>query len=179
MLRCRVCREILRRYITPSFQPAAAWAVTGLTLLVLANIFPIMVFSVAGNAQDNLIVTGISVLVAQGYGPLALLVFYCAMVAPALYFAGVGYTAVACSIKGRLPGGFRMLDVANRMEPWSLVPVFAVACVVASVKLEQIGDVAWQAGIVWIALLALCNLVLDSVFDPAAAARRLESKEAP
>ena len=52
------------------------------------------------------------------------------------------------------------------VQPWSLVPVFAAACMVAAVKLNLIGTVSWQHGIGWVALLASCALALGSLFDP-------------
>lgn len=173
MLRCRTCRGTLKRHAGPSFQPAAAFAFIGLMLVLLANVYPIMVFNVAGNTQDNEIITGILVLVDQGYWPLAALVLFCGLLAPALYFATVAYVALACS-RGGLPGARRALGVARRVEPWSLVPVFAVACFVASVKLNLIGHADWQPGIWWIALLSACSLVLGAVFDDDAAEQKLE-----
>jgi uncharacterized paraquat-inducible protein A len=64
----------------------------------------------------------------------------------------------------------------RRVQPWSLVPVFAVACVVAVVKLDMIGTVDWQSGIWWIALLAACAMALGSLFDAELAERVLERK---
>jgi paraquat-inducible protein A len=178
MLRCRTCLGILKRYAGPSFQPAGAFAFIGLMLVLLANSYPIMSFNVAGNKQDNEIITGIRVLVEQGYWPLAILVFFCGMFAPAVYFAAVAYVSLACS-RGGLPGAHKALGVARRVEPWSLVPVFAVACVVASVKLNLIGHADWQPGIWWITLLSACTLALGAVFDDDAAEQKLEAAARP
>jgi len=177
-LRCGLCKSVLqrRRHKDP-FQSASAFGLAGLVFFALANMYPIMNFSVAGNTQSNEIVTGVRVLTAQGYGLIAVLVFFCAMLAPAVYFAGVTYVSLACLARGRLPWALPFLKLVRRAEPWSLVPVFAAACMVSAVKLDMIGVVAWQPGILWIALLALCALALGSLFDPAEARRRLAGKE--
>lgn len=176
-LRCGLCKAILRRRRrSESFQPACAFALAGLLFLALANIYPIMNFSVAGNTQANEIVTGVRVLLAQGYWPIATLVFFCAILAPAVYFAGVAYVSAACMLRGRAPGARFMLSLVCRVQPWSLVPVFAAACFVAVVKLDLIGRVDWQPGISWVALLAVCALALGSLFDEEAALRVLERK---
>jgi paraquat-inducible protein A len=148
-----------------------------MVFFALANIYPIMNFSVAGNTQANEIVTGVGVLQSQGYGMIAGLVFFCAMLAPAVYFTGVTYVSLACMRRGSLPLASPFLKLLRRAEPWSLVPVFAAACMVSAVKLDMIGVVDWQLGIGWIALLAVCALALGSLFDPAEADRRLAGKE--
>ena len=161
-----------------SFQPACAFALAGLLFLVLANVYPIMNFSVAGNTQANEISTGVRVLLAQGYGFIAVLVFFCAMLAPAAYFIGVAYVSLGCMVGGGLPLARHALSVVRLVTPWSLVPVFAAACAVSAVKLNLIGTVFWQPGIAWVALLAACALALGSVFDPDAAGRALTRKGA-
>lgn len=178
-LHCGLCRHrLMRRGRSDSFQPACAFSMTGLLFLILANVHPIMLFSVAGNTQANEIVTGVRVLLSQGYGFIAALVFFCAMLAPALFFGSVVYVSLSCMSRRGLPFTHQMLKVLRRVQPWSLVPVFAAACVVSAVKLNLIGIVYWQSGIAWIALLAACALALGSVFDPDAAERALNRKGA-
>jgi paraquat-inducible protein A len=177
-LRCGLCKSVLKRKRkTESFQPACAFGMAGLVFFALANIYPIMNFSVAGNTQANEILTGVGVLRSQGYGMIAGLVFFCAMLAPAIYFTGVTYVSLACMTRGSLPWALPVLKLVRRVEPWSLVPVFAAACMVSAVKLDMIGVVEWRPGIGWIALLAVCALALGSLFDPAEAERRLAGKE--
>jgi paraquat-inducible protein A len=177
-LRCGLCKFILRRKRrSESFQPACAFASAGLLFLALANIYPIMNFSVAGNTQANEIITGVRVLIAQGYWPIAVLVFFCAMLAPTVYFAGVTYVSAACMARHGLPSARLLLGIVRLVQPWSLVPVFAAACLVAAVKLDLIGTVFWQPGVWWIALLAGCALALGSLFDPDLAENVLKGKE--
>jgi len=177
-LRCGLCKSVVKRKRkTESFQSACAFGLAGMVFFALANIYPIMNFSVAGNTQSNEIVTGVRVLMTQGYGMIAGLVFFCALLAPAVYFTGVTYVSLACMARGSLPFALPFLNLVRRAEPWSLVPVLAAACMVSAVKLDMIGVVDWQPGIGWIALLALCALALGSLFDPAEAERRLAGKE--
>lgn len=176
-LRCGLCKNILKRKRrSESFQPACAFAIVGMLFLALANIYPIMIFSVAGNTQSNEIITGVRVLFAQGYWPVAVLVCFCAILAPSVYFAGVTYVSAACMSGRGLPGGLFLLGVVRTVQPWSLVPVFAAACMVAAVKLNLIGTVFWQPGVWWIALLAGCTLVLGSLFDADLAETVLKGK---
>jgi paraquat-inducible protein A len=172
ILRCGLCQSTLKKYCAPGAHEAAcSLAICALVILWLANSYPIMIFSVAGNVQSNEIITGIQVLMAQGYWPIALLVLFCAIVAPGLYFAGVAYASAACALRSVPPGAAAAARLARKAQPWSLLPVFAMACVVSAVKLDLIGQVEWQAGVWLVAILAMNALILGSLFDPEEALR--------
>ena len=165
-LRCARCgARLAQGRKNSSLQGPLAFAFTGIALLALANFFPVMTFDVAGRMQSNLIITGISGLVDQGYGPLAALVFFCAIGAPGVYLGLLCYTLTAGMLRVRAPGLRRAWRWVVLVEPWSLVPVFAVSCLVAVVRLELLGTVRWDKGAVFVVLLSLCCLVLGRMLD--------------
>lgn len=165
-LRCGRCGETLRRlhHRDPS-HVIWALATTGLILWVLANVYPILTFDVAGNKQSNLIITGVLGLITQGFWPVALLVFFCSIAAPALHLGSLWYVAGACCTGRRFPMVQRVAHLANEIAPWSLVPVFLIACFVAVVKLDMLGTVYWDSGIIWISLLSVCSMALAQRVD--------------
>jgi uncharacterized paraquat-inducible protein A len=55
--------------------------------------------------------------------------------------------------------------MAAFLESWNLVPVFSVACVVATVKLRTLGSVRWEIGAFWMVIYALCILLTIQFFD--------------
>ena len=148
-----------------SLQPAWAFATAGLFFAVLANGNPILTFDVAGNTQSNLIVTGVFSLFQQGYGPVAALVFFAGLAGPVLHMAAVWYVAAACCLAQRWPALRRVAKLAESLEAWNLVPVYAVATVVAVVKLDMLGTVDWQQGAWWVLVLSLCSLFTVQFFD--------------
>ena len=165
-LRCRRCGMLVRKQSeTRSLQPAWALTTAGLLLLVLANGNPILTFDVAGNTQSNLIATGVFGLFGQGYWPVAVLVAFAAILGPALHLGAMWYVLAAWCLRRRWPGLRRVDRLAGRLESWNLVPVYAVATVVAVVKLDMLGTVAWQAGALWLVLLSLCSLAATQFFD--------------
>ena len=173
-LRCRRCREVVKGAERGHLLHVAwALATTGMILCVLSNVYPILEFNVAGNTQSNRIITGVQGLAGQGYWPVAVLVFFCAVAAPFLYFAAVWYVAGSVCTGRCWPFAGLVARVAERVAPWSLVPVFAIACMVSVVKLDLLGTVTWEAGIWWIGLLAACSFALTQVFDREFAAKRL------
>lgn len=157
-----------------SLQPAWALATTGLMLVVLANVNPILIFDVAGNTQSNLIVTGIFGLSDQGYWPVSILVFCAGIAGPALHLGAVWYLLAACCLGRQWPGLRGAAKCAEIMEPWNLVPVYAVATVVAVVKLDMLGTVEWQQGALWVLALSICSLLTMQFFDRNLVETRLE-----
>lgn len=148
-------------------QRGLALSLTGIVLLVLANAFPVMTFDVAGARQSNHIFTGVQGLLAQDYAPLAALVFFCAILAPALYLVLGCYVLTARCLGRSWPGDLQMWRFVERLAPWNLVPVFLVACLVAVVRLDLLGSVAWQKGVIFVVLLSLCCLVLGQLRENA------------
>ncbi len=174
-LQCGRCGVFVRRASgMRSLQPAWAMATAGLILLVLANVNPILTFDVAGNTQSNLIATGIIGLFVQGYWPVATLVFFAGIAGPALHLAAAWYVLAACCLARRWPGLRRAMKIAEVMESWNLVPVYAVATVVAVVKLDMLGVVAWQRGALWVVALSLASLLTVQFFNPVIVEKRLE-----
>lgn len=163
-LYCSRCGELLDcGRVGTIRQRALALAVTGLVLLVLANVFPVMTFNVAGATQSNHIITGVRGLIDQHYAPLAALVFFSAILAPGLSMVLACYVLSARCLGRVWPWDFRLWRVVEALAPWNLVPVFAVACMVAVVRLDLLGTVSWRMGALFVVLLSLCTLVLEQI----------------
>jgi paraquat-inducible protein A len=165
---CARCGELLDvARVETLRQDALALALTGLVLLVLANVFPVMTFDVAGAEQSNHIITGVQGLIEQNYAPLAALVFFSAILAPALNLLLGSYVLAARCLGQVWPFDFKLYRVAEWLAPWNLVPVFAVACLVAVVRLDLLGTVTWKTGAVFVVLLSVCCLLLEQLRESA------------
>jgi paraquat-inducible protein A len=174
-LRCTRCGvRVKAARSRHSLQPAWAFATAGLFVAILANAEPIMTFDVAGDMQTNHIVSGVSELGRQGYGPVAALVCFAGIVAPVLHLAAIWYVASACCLRRRWPAVHRVERLVEMLEPWNLVPVYAIATVVAVVKLDMMGTVDWRPGALWILVLSLCSLCAAEAFDRELVGERLE-----
>jgi len=175
-LRCGRCGAEVKSSHGGRSSVLAAWAFasTALVLMVPANTSPILKFDIVGNFQENRIATGIEGLWNLGYQPIAALVFFSAIAAPALYLLAVWYASALFSLRLRWPGRRFFIQVARHLEPWNLMPVFAIACVVSVVKLRTLGDVTWEPGALWIALLSFFTLLTIQFFDRRAVLLDLE-----
>lgn len=175
-LHCGRCSQVLLKgYRTTTLQPAVALSITGLFLAILANTYPIMIFEVAGDSQENRIITGVLQLVNQGYWPIAALVFFSAICAPILYFSSILYVSVACCLRKRFPFVNGLSEFVEQINDWNLVPVFAIACLAAVVKLKLLGTVHWRSGMLWVALLSYCSIILAQAFDKDLVEKRLKN----
>lgn len=148
-------------------QNGLALSLTALILLVIANILPVMTFDVAGAEQSNRIITGVRGLIAQDYGPIAGLVFFSAILAPALYLLLACYVLSARALGRTWPLDFHAWRIVEWLAPWNLIPVFAVACLVAVVRLELLGTVNWRSGALFVVLVSICFLVLEQLRENA------------
>ena len=145
----------------------AAWAfaMAALITLIPANMNPILIFSVAGNYQENLIVTGVEGLWNQGFQPLGALVFFSAILAPAFYLLSVSYVCACWTLQQRPPFLGAAFRLAEALEPWNLLPVFAIACMVSVVKLRTLGTVNWEPGSLWVLATAVLTMIAVQCFD--------------
>lgn len=168
VLHCSRCGEKLaapRR--DKAAQTGLALSLAALVVLVIANVLPVMTFDVAGAEQSNRIITGVKGLVSQGYGPIAALVFFSAILAPALYLLLACYVLSARALGRNWPYDFQAWRIVEHLAPWNLIPVFAVACLVAVVRLDLLGTVSWQTGALFVVLVSLLFLVLEQLRENA------------
>ena len=126
-----------------------------------------MTFDVMGAKQSSSIFTGVRGLLAQDYPPLAALVFFSAILAPALYLLFGSYVLTARLLGRSWPWDFQAYRAMELLAPWNLVPVFFVACMVAVVRLDLLGTVTWQRGAVFVVLLSICCLILEQIRENA------------
>jgi paraquat-inducible protein A len=166
-LRCGRCDAEVKSSTGGPRSILAAWAFStaGLLAMIPANTTPILKFDVIGNFQENHIFTGVEGLWNQGFEPIAVLVFFSAIAAPAIYLLSVWYVSALCTLRLHWPGLRFFFAVARHLEAWNLMPVFAIACVVSVVKLRTLGDVSWEQGAIWVGVLSLFTLLTIQFFN--------------
>jgi len=157
-----------------TLQPPLALSITGLFLLLLANTEPILTFDVVGRYQSDYMITGVIELCRQGYFPIALLVCFAAIIAPAIYLSAVFYLTFATVFRVKLPGLLNVIRLGKVVSPWNLIPVYSIATVVSVVKLRMLGEVHWESGARFILGVAVMSILCHQVSDKEVALKRLE-----
>ncbi|MBF0296951.1 MAG: paraquat-inducible protein A [Magnetococcales bacterium] len=152
---CVRCGAELFRSSGNGLNRALAWTLTGLILLPIAHLNPLLIMHLGGRIRENTLLAGVEALARAGMWDLALLVFGTTMLGPGLLLAGMCYLLLPLRC-GRVPR--RMADafrLVRLVTPWSMVGVFLLGILVAYVKLTA------MAGVVpGLASLAMCGLMV-------------------
>jgi paraquat-inducible protein A len=164
--RCRRCGCPLYVQRSQALQRALAYATGALALFIVANLFPFLAFDFAGNVTRTTLLTGVERLWEGGYGPVAALVLFTAVIVPGAQLAVLLYTLLPVQF-GRLPPGtvwaFRATDA---ITPWGMADVFALGVIISVVKLADMariipGPAMWALGGAVFLLAAAASVIDD------------------
>ena len=143
---CSRCGGLLAKMSRSPIEGTLAVAIAAGLLLVLANVYPFLRFSLEGQVQENKIITGVFGLWDAGQGGLAALILFTTVIAPALRILGLIYVLFPLSI-GRVPphvaGALRFQEA---LVSWAMLDVYMLALLVALVKLAQMAKVQIELG---------------------------------
>jgi paraquat-inducible protein A len=159
--RCFRCNGFLYRHPDKSLDHPVAWSITGLILLVLANVFPVLDLAVAGHETNTTLVSGAVALYRQGQFAVALLVVGVLIVAPALLFLLQAYLLFPLRHNRLVPNFVPLMRLLSKLNHWMMFDVFMLALIVAVVKLSSLASVAPGAGLwAFLALMfaSICSL---------------------
>jgi paraquat-inducible protein A len=171
---CTRCSGLLAKASRSPVEATLALALAALMLLVLANIFPFLHFSLEGQVQENRIITGVLGLWDAGQGGLALLILFTTVLAPALRTLGLLYVLLPLYLN-RVPRGVaRALRFQEGLVSWAMLDVYMLALVVALVKLAQMAEVKLELGAFCFVALFIMLTLMGVAYDRAALWERIE-----
>ena len=164
--RCARCGAVLFRSSPGSFERTLAYALTAVTLFVLANAFPILRLEVGGNVVQTSLLGAVRALLDQGMPEIAVLVFLTTFLIPAAQLAAMLYLLLPLQWARMLPGVPQVLGFLGHVRPWAMVEVFMLGLLVSIVKLHSLAHV-----VLGTALWSFCGLVvalpaMAAAFDP-------------
>lgn len=137
---CVQCSKMLTRRSRGGIDVPLTLAATALTLLIPANLAPLMSVSERGAQRQNWLSTGVATLWSSGYEFLAVLVAAFTIVIPFLYLTLL--VTVLGSIRfGGPPRLGRVFRWTEHLRPWMMVEVYLVGSCVAYSRLQKIAFV--------------------------------------
>ena len=160
--RCKV--TIARNPVDPIDRPLAL-AVAAAVVFLIANLAPLMGLSVAGRESVTTILGGAQETWLRGSETTAVMVAFCAVVAPGLFIA---FMLVVLSAARRPPAPRwvgRLLRLAAFVEPWSMSEVMLLGILVALIKIAQLATVTPGIGLYAVGLLVILLAAIGSTFD--------------
>ena len=139
--RCGRCGQVLAVHPADPLDRPLALALACAIAVVLANVEPLMSLSAAGRTATTTLAGGAYEMWLQGSEVTAVVVAFCAVVAPALYVAFL--LAVLLAIR-RPPapgvGGRASCAGSGHLRPWSMNEVLLLGILVSLTKIAQLAD---------------------------------------
>ena len=161
--RCRRCGAALRSHT--SLDGCLALALTGLVLLVLANLMPFLSLRMAGRVEDASLVSGAIALAQDGLWPLMALILMLTVVTPALKLGGMAYVLLALRLRRPPRAVLVALRWLDRVHPWAMVEVYMLGIFVAYVRLADSATVVVGIAVYALAALMLVMAAMDAIVD--------------
>lgn len=143
-----------------------ALTVAAAIVLIIANFTPLMGLVVVGRHSSTTILGGVLQMWRQGEEITAVLVAFCAVVAPAVH---VGFMLTVLLALRRQPASSwvgTLLRISSLSQPWSMVEVMMLGILVALIKIADLATVI--PGIAMFAVGAVIILIaaVTVSFDP-------------
>jgi paraquat-inducible protein A len=135
--RCTRCGAVLYRDIPDTIDRTLTLTITGAILFIIANVYPIMTFKLSGREDSSTLFEGSWELYDTGFWELALLVFLCSILAPALRIGGMLYVLIPFKLGFRPPMFEAVFRWVETLLPWAMMEVYMLGILVAIVKLAS------------------------------------------
>ena len=164
--RCPRCSNTLATRPTDSLDRALALTLTAAIVLIVANTSPLMGLSAVGRQASTTIIGGAYEMWLQGQDVTAMVVAFCAVIAPASYILFM--LTVLISVR-RPPAPHwvgEMLRWAESIQPWSMSEVMMLGILVALIKIAELATVEPGIGIYSVGALIFLFAAITVTFDP-------------
>ncbi|MDO5102421.1 MAG: PqiA/YebS family transporter subunit [Lautropia sp.] len=159
---CASCGSTLRRFSRLDRARTVPLVLTCLLLFGMANAFPIVVLEMGGQAQPLTLLGAVMTLLNEGMIPVAMLVLLPTLLLPGMYLLVLLGTLMVIGLS-QVPDKLvnRMVRMMQQIAPWSMVEVFLIGILVATIKLAGtatvvLGPALWA----WMGMTITLTVVL-------------------
>jgi paraquat-inducible protein A len=172
--RCARCASTIATRSTDPIDRPLAFTFAALFAFIVANTEPLMGLSAAGRHASTTIVNGVYEMWMQGQQITALIIAFCAVIAPGGYilFLLTVLLAVRRPPAPRWVG--ELLRWAAFMQPWSMVEVMILGILIALIKIAELALVDPGIGMYAVGALVVLLTAIGITFDADEIWRRIE-----
>ena len=175
--RCVRCGNTLAMRPTDPVNRPLALTVAAAIVFIIANTSPLMGLSVVGRASSTTIVNGVYEMWQQGERITAVVVAFCALIAPGTYILFM-LTVLLAAQRPVVPiWAGEMLRWASSMQPWSMSEVMILGILVALIKIAQLAKVEPGIGMYAVGGLIVLLAGVAMTFEPSDIWQRVEWEE--
>ena len=172
--RCPRCASTISTRSTDPIDRPLAFTFAALFAFIVANTEPLMGLSAAGRHASTTIVNGAYEMWMQGQQITALIIAFCAVIAPGGYIVFLLTVLLAV----RRPPAPRwvgeLLRWAAFMQPWSMVEVMIFGILIALIKIAELALVEPGIGMYAVGALVVLFAAIGITFNPDEIWRRIE-----
>ena len=162
---CRRCGHRLAKQSVDSADRCLALTAAALIVLVVANVTPLMELSVAGNTATTTIIGGTIEMWHHGQQAAAVIVAFCAVIAPAGFLLSM-LTILLAAKRAPAPHWVgEILRWSRYLHVWSLHEVMLLGILVALVKIAELARVIPEIGVFSVGALTLLFPAIMTQFD--------------
>lgn len=155
LVRCQRCGHVLVRWPPYVLEQIIGCGCSALLMSLLAVSFPFMGFSANGAARQMSLLETISVLLAEHFTVLGVVLCAVLFVLPLTYLVILIYLSLALKLQQNWPFQSLLARWFVVLEPWLMVDVFLVGVLVSLVKLHSLAQI--QLGL---SFWAFCGYVV-------------------
>ncbi len=164
--RCARCGiTLFRNPIDPIGRPLAL-AIAAAFVYMVANTTPLMDLSAVGRHASTTIIGGAQEMWLEGSQITAVMVAFCAVIAPGAFLAFLLAVLIAARRPPAPPWVGQLLRLASYVQPWSMTEVMLLGILVALIKIAQLATVLPDIGVYAVGALVLLLAAIASTFDP-------------
>jgi len=172
--RCVRCGSTLKTLPTDPVNRPLALTLAAAIVFIVANTAPLMGLSAVGRYADTTIGGGVYQMWLEGEPLTAIIVAFCAVIAPGVYIAFMLTVLLAV----RRPPAPRwvgeLLRWASSMQPWSMNEVMILGILVALIKIAELANVEPGIGMYADGFLVVLLAAIMISFDRGEIWRRVE-----
>jgi len=172
--RCPRCGYMVASRTTDPVDRPLALTITALIALIIANTTPLMGLSAVGRSASTTIVGGAYDMWRQGQEVTAMIVAFCAVIAPTAYLLFLLTVLLAVRRPPAPQWVGEMLRWADSMRPWSMNEVMLLGILVALIKIAELATVDAGIGMYAVGALVLLFPAIMVTFDPDEIWQRIE-----
>ena len=172
--RCRRCGHTIAFSKPDSLDRTLALTCAAAIALIIANVSPLMGLSVSGRQTSTTILGGAIEMWLRGEPITAMIVVFCALVAPAIH---IGIMSTIPLAVRRTPAPYwvgTLLRWSEWHQPWAMVEVMMLGILVALIKIAELATVIPGIGMFAAGALVALIAAMTVSFDPREVWQRVE-----
>ena len=164
--RCPRCGEIIASQPLDPLERPLALAIAATIIFIVANTAPLMTLSNIGRDASTTILGGVHQMWLHGEEVTAVVVAFCAVIAPAGYIAFVLVVLLAIRQPPVPALTGDLLHAADFMGVWAMDDVMLLGILVSLVKIAQLATINPGIGMYAVAVLVVLLCEIIGTFNP-------------